>query len=299
MRACIEALNAIAGRCRVHAVELFAGSYCSACCRCMQVLQSLTQQLINERTEKGELQEMLQQEGHELEAAVAANQELQTQLEATQQQVGECWTACTSVPLPGLSAYTARALHACPACMVCPLPSAARSACLLHANQVSQSCRGCATQVEELEACNRSLQQGGNRLRSELGVVQAGAHAQEERLRKAYYELDVRSTAFNSLFLPSLASSRISSAKSPIRCVACEQRMRVWCQSAAAYALAYPVLSACCVTKAGIPSGCALGHACRLHTRRLAPCKPRQRPGTGRSRAPTPPAPPWRKSWRP
>jgi hypothetical protein len=51
------------------------------------VLQSLTQQLINERAEKGELQEMLQQEGHELEAAVAATQELQAQLGAAQQQV--------------------------------------------------------------------------------------------------------------------------------------------------------------------------------------------------------------------
>jgi hypothetical protein len=47
--------------------------------------------------------------------------------------------------------------------------------------------------VEELEACNHGLQQGSDRLRGELGAAAAAARSQEERLQKAYYELDVRS----------------------------------------------------------------------------------------------------------
>lgn len=45
-----------------------------------QVLQGLTQQLLTERGEKATLREMLEQEGRELEAAIAAKAELEAQL---------------------------------------------------------------------------------------------------------------------------------------------------------------------------------------------------------------------------
>ena len=73
-----------------------------------QVLQSLTQQLMHERAENGELRDMLQQEGQELKDAIAANQELQRQLDVQRQQ------ACTALKTP------------VPPCMHCPrLPSPA------------------------------------------------------------------------------------------------------------------------------------------------------------------------------
>lgn len=53
----------------------------------VQVLQSLTQQLLTERSEKKELMEMLEQEGKELQCVIADKEELEKRLQEVHQKV--------------------------------------------------------------------------------------------------------------------------------------------------------------------------------------------------------------------
>ncbi len=55
-----------------------------------QVLQSLTQQLLTERSEKKEFMEMLEQEGKELQSVIAVKDQLEVRLQALLQKVSLC-----------------------------------------------------------------------------------------------------------------------------------------------------------------------------------------------------------------
>ena len=64
-----------------------------------QVLQGLTQQLLAERAEKQELQDMLEQEDKELQSAISAKQSLEIRLDELSEQV--CASLHCSVPCKG------------------------------------------------------------------------------------------------------------------------------------------------------------------------------------------------------